>query len=201
MAALTYYNLIPQASDRLRDSQSQILQNFTSLQSFLEINHTAFSDGNSGKHKFLQMPEEAAAPTTLPNEMGLYTKEGSVSGVSELFVRRENDGTEINITNDVLKNANGYTRLPNGLIVKWGKETVTKNSLSSELTFDTTVAFASAPYMVLANQTFSAGPNTDSLQVTVSTGDYTVTGFKAYARAIGIINTSTAIINYIAIGI
>lgn len=199
MGALTFYNNIPTASQRLKDSQSQLLTNFASLQTFLETNHVAFSDGDSGKHKFLQLPEQVSAPTSAANEMALYTKEQG--SASQLFVRRESDGTEINITNDVLKATDGYTRLPNGLIVKWGTKTVTRNTLSSELTFDTTVAYSSAPYIVIASQTFSAGPTESDLNTAVITGDYTTTGFKAYARAIDSPSTSTVTINYIAIGV
>ena len=180
MAALTYLNNIPAASQRLRDSQLQILTNFASIQTLVETNHVAFSDADSGKHKFLQMPEQGAAPTTAANEMGLYTKEEGA--VSQMFIRRESDGTEINLTNDVSKAANGYTRLPNGLIMKWGTKTVTRNTLSAELTFDVTVPFTTV-YTVNVSQTFAAGPTTSNLNVAVSAGDITTTGFKAFFNA------------------
>lgn len=195
----SYNALIPTASQRLKDSQPLIQTNFASIKDIIEINHVAFDQADAGKHKFMQMPEQAVAPASAANEMALYTKEQG--GVSQLFVRRESSGTEINITNDVLKATDGYTRLPNGLIIKWGVKTVTRNILSAELTFDATVAFSSAPYIVTVTQKFGAGPSTGDLNVAVSAGDYTVTGFKAFARAIGLPGGGTVTIAYVAIGV
>ena len=118
MAALTYYNNIPQPSQRIKDSQPEILTNFASLQTYLETNHVAFSEDSSGKHKFVSMPEQGAAPSTAVNEMAMYTKD--VSAVSQLFVRRESNGTELNLTGAVSLTTEGWTSLPCGLILKWG---------------------------------------------------------------------------------
>jgi hypothetical protein len=92
------YTPRPNASgDTLVLSRDAIRTNFEVLQSRFEDNHTDFSSG-TGKHKFLQMPEQSSAPTTAVNEGGLYTKVGSTSTVTELFFRRENNGSEIQIT-------------------------------------------------------------------------------------------------------
>jgi hypothetical protein len=195
---MAYQENKPLATDRLKDSQADIQANFQSNKTAFDQNHVTFDDADAGKHKFMQMPEQGAAPTTAANEMALYTKEQG--SASQLFLRRESDGDEINLTNDVLKAADGYTRLPNGLIIKWGTKTVTRNTLSAELTFDATVAFTTV-YSVTVNQTFAAGPTVGNLNVAVSAGDVTATGFKAFARAIGLPSGSTVDIFYMAIGV
>lgn len=166
MAFLTYYNNIPQASQRLKDSQPQILTNFESLKSFVDVNHETFSsDPNFGKHKFLQMPERTSAPTTATNEMGFYTKEGSLSGVSEMFIRRENDGAQLNLTEAVAASP-GYCWLAGKILMKWGYDTATSKAFK-KITFPVSAsipAFGSAPFYLSVSTTFQTGAGTDTTQ-------------------------------------
>ena len=129
---MSYNKAIPAAGDRLKDSQPQILENFATISALLGVDHviSPWNDPadptmtNQGKHNQVTLPEQTVVPTVAANEMGLYTKEQD--SVSQLFVRREGPGgTEINITNDVSKAIEGWTRLPNGLIVKWGYVVIT----------------------------------------------------------------------------
>lgn len=92
------YDPRPNASgDTLVASRDPIRTNFEILQSRFQDNHTDFGSG-TGKHKFMQMPEQASAPTTAVNEGALYTKQGSYSASAELFYRRESNGSEIQLT-------------------------------------------------------------------------------------------------------
>lgn len=115
-------NLTPQPGDRISDTQVPILQNFTSINTAFNLNHSSFGTGNEGKHEFLQMPEQAGAPATLANEAGLYSAVGADSTVTELVFRRESNGTAIPFTESTLA-ATGWSRLPSGLIIKWGEIT------------------------------------------------------------------------------
>jgi hypothetical protein len=115
-----YNNNIPQPSDQINDSQPLILQNFATIDSEWQINHVDFTDGtNHGKHKFVQMPEQGADAATAVNEGAIYTKEGATSGVTELCFRRESNGDVIEITAGEAA-AVGWTRLPSGILMKWG---------------------------------------------------------------------------------
>lgn len=80
--------------DTLVSSRDQIRTNFELIQTQFEANHVNIA--NDGKHKFLQMPEQATAPTTAANEGALYTK--AVSGATQLFWREEGNGQETQIT-------------------------------------------------------------------------------------------------------
>ena len=90
------------------------------LKAAIEINHVALDTANVGKHKFCQFPEQGSAPTTAVDEGALYTKQAS--GITNLFWRQENNGTEIRMTGSgILAANNGYSFLPGGMLLQWGR--------------------------------------------------------------------------------
>lgn len=120
---MAYSNAIPQPTDQLKNSQDDLLQNFIEIKNLIDVNHETFADANEGKHKFIQFPEQVAAPATAVNEAGLYSIEGVYSTVAELAFRRENSGLS-SVFTEVLGAINGWTRFPSGLLIKWGTDTV-----------------------------------------------------------------------------
>jgi len=111
---------VPNANQRISATQQPIKDNFGEIDTLVNVNHVGFNTGDAGKHKFLQMPEQGAAPTTAANEVGLYAAVGATSTVSELVFRREKDGTSIAFTEGALAQP-GWTRLPSGILLKWGQ--------------------------------------------------------------------------------
>jgi hypothetical protein len=112
---------IPQASDVPATSQGQLLANFQTLQTYLNLNHDNIV-GGTGKHKFVTLPVQGVDPATAAGEMALYTK--NVTGVPHLFLRPQNSVAAIDMTTQFLGNENGWALLPGGLILKWGKQSV-----------------------------------------------------------------------------
>ena len=153
---MSYNNNIPQPTDFIDESQPQLLSNFTNLDSVMAINHYEYSDtsGNAGKHRFLQLPEQASVPSTSVNEGALYVKESS--SIANLFFRQESSGSEFQLTGPSISvSTKGHTFLPGGLILNWG--TVTSTSSGSE-TFS--LAFPNACFGVYTNAYFTgANPN------------------------------------------
>jgi len=139
---MAYNSDIPQATDDPSQSQGQILANFQELNTFTAVNHVALNDGDQGKHKFLQMPEQGSAPTTGANEGGLYTKE--VSGATQLFFREEANGSERQLTSAFSAATNGTLTIPGGLLIQWGLASGV--STASNINFNT--AFGGVPYNV-----------------------------------------------------
>lgn len=138
---MAYTANIPQDSDNPSDSQPQLLANFQAINTYTSVNHVPLNDGDEGKHKFMQMPEQSAAPTTLGNEGALYTKESS--SVTELFFRRESDGNELQMTGGrSTVGSQSSVTLPNGLIIKYGTATVNAGGGTTAITF--TAAFPTA---------------------------------------------------------
>lgn len=185
---MAYSQNIPQPTDDPSDSQPLLLGNFQAINSFLGQNHLSIADGEDGKHKFMQMPEQASAPTTAANEGALYTKEGSASSTSDLFYRQESDGTEIQLTSGTPTSAtDGTSSLPGGIIIKWGSSSWANGSNSQAVTF--TTAFSSSLYSLVVTAKTSAGYQ-------VAYQNSSVSGFTAYRGTTSGLVTFT----YIAIG-
>jgi len=115
------YNVTPNAADRISETQDPIKTNFASIGTVVAVNHNAIDGANAGMHKFLQMPEQGAAPTTAANTGAIYTKVGADSAVTELAFRREGDGSVIEMT---AKGAS-WTWLPSGILMHWGQNSWT----------------------------------------------------------------------------
>ena len=95
---MTYNPNIPQASDFIAVSQVDLLNNFTSANTIMDVNHYPFNNGtsNAGKHKHVSLPEQSAAPATAADEGAVYTKD--VSNKTELFYRYDSSGREYPLT-------------------------------------------------------------------------------------------------------
>ena len=193
-----YNNNIPQPSDRPSDSQDDLLQNFQALKVFLDRNHVAIIDPTTntseGKHRFLQMPEQVAVPSTADNEGALYVKEAN--GRSSLYFRQEKDGTEIQMTKQApIKSATGESFLPGGIIYKWGS---TNFAASTSQAVSFTGASFSAIYQVVATLARQSGSGTLDRKFNIN--DPTTAGFTGYVES-AFSNGTTAKIVWVAIGI
>lgn len=191
---MAYNSLIPAANDLLSQSQSEIQENFAQIKTVIDINHITFADANQGKHLYLQLPEHAA-PATAVNEAGLYANVGATSAVTELFFRRENNGSSIPMSEMVeISATNGWSYLPSGLIIQWGSASQSGGTSSS--TFALPRAFPTTFYSITAtpNNTPS-GSHTDIIMATLVES---LTHFRVKRKT----NFGTACsFNFFAIGI
>lgn len=186
---MAYNANIPQPSDSLSQSQADILANFQAIAPLF----------NQGIQQFIILPEQTSAPATNANEIALYSKD--VSGSSQLFMRRESNGVELNFTSS-LQASSGWSRLPSGILIKWGSATPTRNTLGT-VTYNTGggIPVFTAVYSVMVSQTFGAGPSTGDLNVAVSAGNFTTTNFQVFGRAVGLPSGGTFDIRFFAIGV
>ena len=135
---MAYTRDIPAAGDILSTSQGQILANFNTIDTNFAINHFAYIDvtSNAGKHKYCTLVEQAA-PTTVANEVSLYSK--ATGSISTLYLRHESAGTEVQLSlpaANVVASAAGSSYLPGGVIIKWGTGTA-KTALTFGVAFPT----------------------------------------------------------------
>jgi len=137
---MAYNNAIPAAGDLLSQSQADIQDNFAALKTLIDVNHGTFAAADEGKHKHITLPEQGADPTTLANEKAMYAKQSALSGVSELFIRNESDGTVTEFTSST-QAASGYTRLPSGILLKWGTSVVGADA-TANIAYESTIEFA-----------------------------------------------------------
>jgi hypothetical protein len=179
---------IPQSSDIPAQSQAQILTNFNQTNSVFGINHIEFNNStvaNRGKHKHVSMIEQGSDPVTAANEVALYSKD--VSSVSQLFLRREANGTVIQMTgqNPTIAQS-GSTFLPGGIVMKWG--------FTGVIADNSTVTFASAfPTNCWSVQLTIIDPSATTRILNVKTASLTTANFQV--RANGAVSAF-----YIAIG-
>lgn len=203
MPALIFNPDIPLATDRPSQSQGEILQNFTSINDIWDVNHYTFAEDDAGKHRFVQMPQQAAKPVISATEMALYTKD--VGGTPQMFIER-GDGTEVDFTayGESLAQTNtsrGWTYLPSGILMKWGVTGETSiPALPFDVAIDTNVAVPGSPSFGATRFTvwilgFQAvgSLNTDSnlayyLKSVSSAKDFTVRVFNRSGAAVPAIN-------------
>lgn len=113
----------PQAADLLSQSQADLLNNFSALDTCISVDHVALNDANQGKHKAVHLVNQTpapAAPVTAAGECALY------SVGSDLVFKTPSLGAAvdgINVFGTALKASTGWVKLPNGIIFEWGSST------------------------------------------------------------------------------
>lgn len=166
---------IPSAEDLISVSQSDIQTNFSQINSVFGVDHVTLfpSVANSGKHKQVTLPELESAPSTAVNEGAVYTAQGTVSAVTELYFRKENNGTSIPLTGDATLSPEGQTTLPGGVIMKWGTATVVGSNEAATITFPT--AFSTSVYNVMLQVTTILRPeNPEYFVSSVTTSSFVI---------------------------
>lgn len=134
---MAYNNNIPQATDAINNSQPQILANFAAIKTLIDINHGTFGAADEGKHKFVTLPVQAAAPVPAAGDGCLYNKLFAGTGKNETHIHNQTQAGTANIpfSASVLSNiapANnmqGWTYLPSGIQIRWESTTVAFNGL------------------------------------------------------------------------
>ncbi len=203
---MAYQENIPQPTNRLKDSQSDLLANFQAIKQLVDVNHSTFGSATEGKHIFVNFPTGTPTKNTLSTpEVALYSKNGAQSGVPELYFQANNLAADSGYAfTESLKATNGWTRLPSGIVLKWGTSSITSRNNLETITFPVAgnIPVFTAIYTVLALQTFSAGPSLGDLNTAVSVGNFTTANFQVFARAIGLPGGTPAVpITYLAIGL
>lgn len=126
------YTLLPNSGQSLGETRGPIRTNFQLLQQDLDKNHVSVNDADRGKHKYVELKNQATIPAGLTaGEYTLYAKSDSVGPAVQLFGSRSNSGVEVQFTQDLSNQipANtsnqGGTFLPGdgtlgALILRWG---------------------------------------------------------------------------------
>lgn len=101
---MVYNPQIPKAKDIMSNSQSDMLTNFTQLNTVYGSDHVAFNaSANRGKHNkvtFLSQGSDPTmdAPDTKENEIAIFALEDGTN--TELYIRKELNGTVSQFTKD-----------------------------------------------------------------------------------------------------
>lgn len=190
---MTYTVGVPFDGQSLSNSKPQVRSNFTVLNTAFSQNHVALGAVDQGKHKFLQMPQQGSAPVTSVDEGGLYAK--IVSGVTSLFWRQQNNGSEIRLTGVTpVALANGYSTLPGGLIIQWG--TIVTNP--PPMSFTTPVLFATSN-INFPNNCFHVFAQTQTTSISTSIV-WSVSNISTTGFSLGTLPPNGVTFSWLAIG-
>lgn len=199
---------IPQPTDFISDSQSQILNNFASSNTSFARNHTAFNVvTNPGKHKFVEMVN--SDPVGTPPVPGLIATEGTtytklVGGESQMFYTPGATGKEYQLSRTINAKfstfanstvystgfSGGWTFLPGGLLLQYG----TLVTPASNIIVPFPVAYSNPVFSV----TIQPASNSTSRFTTnvqgISQNDFTVVALNSSG------SPTVLAINWMAIG-
>ena len=193
---MAYTNNIPQATDRPNNSQPLILANFAAIATLNAVNHVAFDAADQGKHKFVTMPIQGAAPGAAANEITLYSRTSVLSGRAELAFERST-GVVTEFTS-ALAAAQGWTRLPSGILLKW---------MFAQITADTGITTqlwptgATVPAFTSVFSVFITPISTNNRDRAVTLSQFDALGFTLYGTKRSDTTVIASNYNAFAIGI
>ena len=149
---MTFTPDLPLATDLISVSQGNLRTNNNVIGDTFLLSQTAGGAQAMAVHR---MSESGADPTTAANVAAIYTKDAGGSFGTELYWRRESNGSVIRMSSGTPTFNGGANRgvsfLPGGFLIQWGISTNTWNGTPT-ITLET--AFSSATtYAVTANDT------------------------------------------------
>ena len=207
---MPYQPNIPQATDQLSQSQSDLLGNFQALQTLIDVNHVDFASGDQGKHQFVELVANGSAPAFTSTETGFYNKIPAspypLTTKNETFIHANlNSGAaDIPMSASILSTSTpaaltaGWTYLPSGLIMKWSSNvTITGYATVTFPTGGAIPAFTTC--LMVIPQVAEQNSNTDTNHA-IRLCAVNPTNFVVYGSPRTSTGSATVIITYIAIG-
>lgn len=180
---MAYIANIPMGSQPINVTQPQIQGNFEALGAYLNPNNTAIV--------FNEIVPPA--PVTGANQGALFVENGVYTNVPELTFERQNGGPNIEMT-ACFADATGWTRIPSGILMKWGTVAVPGSPFTITFPDDgnVTIPRFTAIFVVIPNTVGNVTTITEINSQTITTfygHHYGLTG-----------NGQAGTISYIAIG-
>jgi hypothetical protein len=123
---MAYNGNIPLATDRPSDSQPQIHNNFTGIQTLVTVDHVNFDLAGQGFHKKVTLPAQAPMPLIGANG-GFFSFLHPATNRNQTYTHNQifAGTTDIPMTASILSSAapatglSGWSYLPSGIIMRW----------------------------------------------------------------------------------
>lgn len=147
---MAYQNNIPQPTDKLKDSQSDLLNNFMGIYTLVNQDHVIFDAVGEGKHKQVSLPVQNPAPVFAAGEVGLFSFLNPQTNQNELYLNKTNQVTvtqipasasTLSITSAPASGTGFWTYLPSGLLLK----SSTGTGLTGLIITNTSAALPTSP--------------------------------------------------------
>lgn len=121
---------VPTATQTLANSQPQILGNFSVIDSTFSVNHVSYNTSGGGWHNLVTLPPQSPVPTPSAANGILYTQQSTLTATPELVYAHATTSTapasaQISEFTSAGYASVGWTRLPSGILLKWGNATAT----------------------------------------------------------------------------
>lgn len=131
---MAYNNNIPQPTQTLSRSQGDLLGNFQEIDNWVQTDHVGLNGTvDQGKHKTARFVDQTALPGFGPTDTAFFNAQpnnlgGLAINKQEMHIHAENNSGFYSIPftasilseNTPANNAEGWTYLPSGIIMKWG---------------------------------------------------------------------------------
>lgn len=148
--ALPYNPTSPEETEKLKDSQPKILENFGSIKTLIEQNHVAFGEELQGVHKYVIMPNAAvpSAPSANATDLNLFARTNTGANFPQLWLQYPNaDVVQLtgNNTGSTGTSGTGWCKFPSGVIMKWGTATMSNQPVVAYPTGPTIPVFSTSP--------------------------------------------------------
>ncbi len=202
---------IPQPTDQLSISQGNILNNFTILGAIAgNANASSASINATSGFNWIYLPPQGAIPPAgaafTAGNVGLYSALNPTTSKNELYINKTDQVTVVqipatasilSITSAPALNAGGWTYLPSGLLLVFGKSTANGNTA---FTFAALQPTAPVFTQVLSIQLCTAYSNVADGDGFVRLSSYTNLGFNAFGSARTTVTTKNVAFQFLAIG-
>ena len=113
---------VPLSGQTLGNTRVPINTNFSVISDAFMVDHVPYNAplAQQGKHNKVTMPVQGAPPVTNASEIALFSRTSTLSTVPEMAFIRANSGVITEFTSALAANE-GWTRLPSGILLKWGR--------------------------------------------------------------------------------
>jgi hypothetical protein len=135
---MAYDNNIPQANDLISQSQAQILENFSQLDTQYSGDHVAFSAAtNNGEHTKVSFSNVSAPGAQTDPKSVLYTK-SPVGGIfSHVLPFFRNQSAELNVLPDLSNTGTNYSFSLGQIIFNFGSGVIASGTSSLTVSWKT----------------------------------------------------------------
>jgi hypothetical protein len=202
---------IPQPNQTLAQTQLDIKNNFIFINTGFAFDHVEFNVTGAGKHNKITFPVQSPAPGFVDvGDLGLFSFLNATTTKHELNVYKANGPTPTGYVNvpftasilsnsAPIQNGAGWSYLPSGLIIQWGKVSAGINgNLAISTTFNFPITFPTQALNIQISQdshTFVERQIFNAVQIDSQT-QFTIRTF----RSDGFVGPTTAGYYYFAIG-
>ncbi len=166
----TYNNGIPAANNNPSVDQPNMQTNTDSIDSIINVDHYSFETNFDGTHKQVQLKNAAGINGAIPaglQGVGFETLYSSATaGTGQLWYVQGANATGIQLTGPgtPTPSTNGYTFLPGGILMQWGRRIQAFASGSTTGTENFPIAFPNACFVVTTTPfvTFASLPSSQA---------------------------------------